>query len=133
LQESHRRLRRCLVAAALAIGGRAEPASPTQPARASKDDAAAPTFARDVMPVLGRYCEDCHGAKHQHGGLQLDSYADLMRGGDSGPVVVPGDPAASLLIAKIERRDRPPMPPKRRLPAAAVARIRAWIAAGAEP
>ena len=91
------------------------------------------TFARDVKPVLGRYCEECHGAKHQHGGLQLDGYADLMRGGESGPVVVPGDPAASLLVAKIERRDRPPMPPKRRLSAAAIARIRAWIAAGAEP
>jgi hypothetical protein len=131
LQESHRRLRLCLVAAALAISASARPAPP------SGEDGEAPTptvtFARDVMPVLGRYCEDCHGAKHQHGGLQLDGYADLMRGGDSGPAVVPGDPASSLLVAKIERRDRPAMPPKRRLPAAVIARIRAWIAAGAEP
>jgi hypothetical protein len=100
---------------------------------ADADTVRAPTFARDVMPVLGRYCDGCHGATKQHGGLELDGYADLMRGGDSGPAVVPGDPAASLLVAKIERRDRPPMPPKRRLPAAAIARIRAWIAAGAIP
>ena len=56
-----------------------------------------------------------------------------MRGGDAGPVVVAGDADDSLLVAKIEHRDRPSMPPRRRLPAPAIALIRAWIAAGAPP
>jgi hypothetical protein len=54
-----------------------------------------------------------------------------MRGGDTGPVVIPGDPRSSLLVAKIERRHRPAMPPRRKMPTAAVRLIRAWIAAGA--
>ena len=92
-----------------------------------------PSFARDVMPTLGRYCESCHGMKEQHGGLRLDNYDNLMRGGDSGPAVIPGDAKKSLLLAKIEHRDRPSMPPRKWLPKAAIARIRAWIAAGAQP
>ena len=92
-----------------------------------------PTFARDVMPALGRYCETCHGDKEQHGGLRLDNYDNLMRGGDSGPAVIAGDPKKSMLIAKIEHRDRPSMPPRKWLPKPIIARIKAWVAAGAEP
>jgi len=107
-------------------------------AAASKKEAAAepeepPTFARDVMPALGRYCEFCHGEKEQHGGLRLDNYDNLMRGGDSGPAVIAGDAKKSMLIAKIEHRDRPSMPPRRWLPKPIIARIKAWVAAGAQP
>ena len=83
------------------------------------------------MPTLGRYCESCHGMREQHGGLRLDNYDNLMRGGDSGPVVIARAPKDSLLLAKIEHRDRPSMPPRKWLPKAAIARIRAWIIAGA--
>jgi len=109
--------------AAAAVGKPAEPPEPPEP----------PSFARDVMPTLGRYCEHCHGARQQHGGLRLDNYENLMRGGDGGPVVIPGDPRGSVLVAKIEHRERPSMPPRKWLPKAAIARIRAWVAAGAEP
>ena len=106
-------------------------------AKSSKDVDAEPeeppTFARDVMPALGRYCENCHGDKEQHGGLRLDNYDNLMRGGDSGPVIVAGDPKKSVLIAKIEHRDKPVMPPRKWLPKPIIARIKAWVAAGAEP
>ena len=85
------------------------------------------------MPTLGRYCESCHGDREQHGGLRLDNYDNLMRGGDSGPVVIASDARGSLLVAKIEHRDKPYMPPRKWIPKAAIARIRAWIAAGAEP
>jgi hypothetical protein len=71
--------------------------------------------------------------REQHGGLRLDNYDNLMRGGDSGPVVIARDPQKSLLIAKIEHRDRPSMPPRKWVPKAAIAKIRAWISAGAEP
>jgi mono/diheme cytochrome c family protein len=88
-------------------------------------------YARDVAPILARWCVGCHGGREPHAGLSLDSYVGVLRGGDTGPVVISGDPDGSLLVAKIERRDRPAMPPRRKLPAAAVRLIRAWIAAGA--
>jgi hypothetical protein len=93
----------------------------------------APTFARDVQPLVQRWCVRCHGPREQHGGLRLDSYPAIMRGGDSGPAVIPGDPTSSLIVAKVERRDRPPMPPRRALPRSAIARLRAWIGDGARP
>ena len=91
------------------------------------------TFAHDVAPVLEHWCVPCHGGDEPHGGLRLDSFAGIMEGGDAGPAVVPGSPTDSLLIAKIERRHRPSMPPRRRFPAPLIALIRAWIAAGAPP
>jgi len=115
---------RRLLAAALGLAAVA-PARASAPPRSS--------FARDVAPILDRWCVGCHGADEAQAGLRLDSYAGLMRGGDEGPPVVAGDPGSSLLVAKIERRHRPPMPPRRRLPAAQVARIHAWIADGALP
>ncbi|HZL18024.1 MAG TPA: c-type cytochrome domain-containing protein [Polyangia bacterium] len=90
------------------------------------------SFERDVAPVLERWCVGCHGPTEQRGGLRLDEFVWVMRGGDTAPAVAPGDPAGSLLVTKIERRSRPAMPPRRTLPAPLVARLRAWIA-GAPP
>jgi mono/diheme cytochrome c family protein len=92
-----------------------------------------PSFSREVAPLFDRWCIRCHGAREQEGGLRLDSYLGVMRGGDTAPAVTPGDPEGSLLVAKIERRDRPAMPPRRSLPAPVIVRLRAWIAAGAPP
>src|SRR5580698_9500661 len=75
------------------------------------------TFARDVAPVLDRWCVSCHSGDEPEGGLRLDSFEGVMRGGDAGPAVVAGDPQGSLLVAKIERRHRPSMPPRRRFQA----------------
>ncbi len=108
--------------------------APTCPATAAPPPPARPvSFARDVAPILEHWCVACHGAREAHAELRLDSLAAVMRGGDTGPVVVPGNPADSLLLAKIEHRHRPTMPPRRRMPAPAIALIRAWIAAGAAP
>ena len=109
-------------------------APPTRGAAAAVPPPARPVgFARDVAPILDRWCISCHSGSDADASLRLDSLGGVMRGGDAGPVVVPGDADGSLLVAKIEHRDRPSMPPRRRLPAPAVARIRAWIAAGATP
>jgi mono/diheme cytochrome c family protein len=91
------------------------------------------SFAAEVAPLFARYCVECHGPGKSHASLRLDSYEGVLRGGDAGPAVVAADPEESLLVAKIERRDRPAMPPRRRLPKAAVASIREWIASGAAP
>jgi hypothetical protein len=102
-------------------------------AAGTRQSARPESFARDVAPILDRWCVSCHGGNDADASLRLDSLGGVMRGGDAGPVVVPGNADDSLLVAKIEHRDRPTMPPRRRLPAAAVALIRAWVAAGAPP
>jgi hypothetical protein len=108
--------------------------APNRAAAAGAPDAAQSiTYARDVAPLLDRWCVSCHGADEVEGGLRLDSFEAVLRGGDTGPAVIPADPKASLLVAKIERRHRPSMPPRRKLPASTVTRIRMWISAGAPP
>jgi mono/diheme cytochrome c family protein len=58
-------------------------------------------FARDVQPILSTRCYSCHGAKNQMSGLRLDRRDDALRGGYSGPVIVPGKAAESKLILRV--------------------------------
>ena len=55
-------------------------------------------FEKEVRPVLAENCYSCHGPKKQKSGLRLDSRDFILKGGEVGPVVVPGNPAASRLI-----------------------------------
>ena len=91
----------------------------------------APAFGADIAPVLAQHCVRCHNSTDPNGGLRLDSYERLIRGGDTGPSVKPGDAQNSLLIQKVEHRDRPVMPPRKWLPKATISMLRAWIDAGA--
>jgi len=90
--------------------------------------------ASRIGALLAIRCGECHGGDDPQGGLALDSAAALSRGGDSGPVIVPGDADASLLVRAVRRQDRSvaPMPPDEPLVADDVALVEAWIAAGAE-
>ena len=59
-------------------------------------------FARDLAPVLAERCTGCHGDGQQNSGqLDLSTFDGLLRGGENGPILVPGDPAESLLIGKL--------------------------------
>ncbi len=91
-------------------------------------------FARDVEPILHQRCYLCHGSQQQMSGLRLDSRDAALAGGLSGPAVVPGDPAASALIARVSSdRSGFRMPPGDDvLSGEEVAALRAWIAEGAE-
>lgn len=93
-----------------------------------------PSYARDVRPFLVRYCLECHHAKEPEGGLNLETVAALLEGGKRGPAVVPGKPDAGPLVRMIEAKLKPVMPPKKaRQPSAAeVAKVRAWVLAGAK-
>jgi hypothetical protein len=92
-------------------------------------------FERKIRPVLVEHCYKCHSAEHkaEKGGLRLDSRERMLQGGESGPAVVPGKPAESLLLKAIRHADdTPKMPPKGdRLAATVVTDFEAWIAAGA--
>jgi len=101
---------------------------------ASKDHAAGVEFfEKQVRPLLVKHCLECHSSadgKTVKGGLALDSRAAWMAGGESGPVIVPGDPDASLLIEAV-RYDGYEMPPKGKLSAKEIAVFERWVKLGA--
>ena len=70
-------------------------------------------FDRDVRPLLARHCQACHGPSKQKGGLRLDLKSAAFKGGDSGPAIVTGKAAESLIVqlASGQEEDRV-MPPK---------------------
>jgi len=89
-----------------------------------------PTFERDVRPILKTYCFDCHGAEEKlSGGLDLRLRRFALQGGESGPAIEVGQPAASLLIERMRSGEMPPFAKK--VPPEKIAQIEAWIAAGA--
>ena len=67
-------------------------------------------FEKHVRPVLAEHCYSCHGPKKQNAGLRLDTTAGLRAGGDSGPVIIPGQPEKSLLLRAVRRETDSPMP-----------------------
>jgi hypothetical protein len=87
-------------------------------------------FERHVRSALVEHCQRCHGPKKQMGGLRLDSREALLKGGDNGLVVKPGDPAASRLIKAIRHEGDLKMPPKTKLPDATIAALTAWVKTG---
>jgi hypothetical protein len=91
-------------------------------------------FESKVRPVFADHCVECHGPTKASGGLRLDSREALLKGGDSGPAVAPGDVASSLLAIAIKHDEDEfvQMPPKKALPPQVVADLNAWIAAGAK-
>ncbi|HJT77801.1 MAG TPA: PSD1 and planctomycete cytochrome C domain-containing protein, partial [Gemmataceae bacterium] len=97
------------------------------PARAES----APRFEQDVRPVLAAHCLRCHGeGKKPKAGLDLRTPAAMLRGGESGPALVPGSAEKSLFLQMIRKGE---MPPKSnpRLTAAEIDLLRRWIDAGA--
>jgi len=90
-------------------------------------------FERKIRPLLAEKCYKCHSANSEKvkGGLLLDSRAGVRAGGDSGPVVMPGNPAQSLLIKAVRGEDPDlQMPPKEKLSADAVANLERWVKMG---
>lgn len=96
------------------------------------DPAQVEFFESKIRPVLVANCQECHSSssKSLKGGLQLDFREGLLKGGDSGPAIVPGKPEESLLL-KALKYDGVEMPPKGRLPANVVADFEQWIRSGA--
>ena len=88
-------------------------------------------FERSVRPILVEQCSGCHGSEKQNGGLRVDSLAALLQGGDTGPAIVPGKSAQSLLVQAVQRSEDLAMPPDGPLKPQQVAALRHWIDAGA--
>ena len=89
-------------------------------------------FESRVRPILVDKCFKCHGEKKQSNGLRLDSREAALKGGDSGPALVAGKPDESLLVQAVAQTHAElKMPPSGKLPDAAVAALRQWVAQGA--
>jgi len=98
--------------------------------------AAAPTYEREIAPILRTYCSGCHNERDQEGEFSVETFASLRRGGvGSGDPVVPGDAATSVMIQRIQSHEEDHMPPadEPQVPPADLAVLQAWIAAGASP
>lgn len=91
-------------------------------------------FEKRIRPVLSEQCYKCHSSTSEKlkGGLMLDSREALLKGGDTGPSVVPGNLEKSLLVSAIRWSDPDlQMPPKHKLEPAQEADLEAWVKAGA--
>lgn len=88
-----------------------------------------------IVPLMLLRCVPCHGGRRKEGGLDLRTRESILRGGQSGPVVIPGDPDNSLIVRRIQNEQ---MPPRRQLVSVSVKPmestelelLRSWISAG---
>jgi mono/diheme cytochrome c family protein len=92
----------------------------------------------DVLPIFQMRCVLCHGKRRQEGGLDLRTQAARIKGGKSGPALIPGNPDQSLLMKRIVAGEMPPgkmlfeyavRPPD----SSEVETLRKWIAGGCSP
>jgi hypothetical protein len=107
------------------------------------------TFDKDIKPLFEASCVQCHGAQKPKGLLRLDTLQGVLKGGEEGKVLVPGDSAKSKLVVAVSglnpkfmmppkpREGRAPAggqqrPPAKPLTAEEVGLVRAWIDQGAK-
>lgn len=89
-------------------------------------------FEKHVRPVLIDNCYVCHGEAQQIAGLRLDVFSAMLRGGETGHAVVPGEPENSLLVQAITyEHDVFKMPPTGKLPDEDIENLTAWVKMGA--
>jgi hypothetical protein len=98
----------------------------------------APTFNRDIRPILAEHCFECHGQdeKSRKGGLRLDVREGALQGGKSKKrTILPGEPEKSELIARITTHDQdelmPPTEEKKPVSSAQIELLKEWIRGGA--
>ena len=94
-------------------------------------------YVKQISPILDANCFACHGEGKVKGGLRMDSYNLLMKGGKDGLAIVPGSPEKSLLLQRVTlpsshkqfmpAEGKPPLKPEE------IARIKAWVEQGASP
>ncbi|MBP90237.1 MAG: hypothetical protein CMJ64_26600 [Planctomycetaceae bacterium] len=103
----------------------------------SKEGGVGVVTQHDVLPYLYTRCVVCHGRRKQEAELDLRSFASILKGGKSGPAIVPGKPEESLLLKRVLAKDMPP--PKeliragiRPLESSEIDLITRWISQGAK-
>jgi len=104
----------------------------TTASAAETPDSGMEFFEAKIRPVFVAHCQECHSSasKSLKGGLQLDHREGVLKGGDSGPIIVANQPDSSLLI-KALKFDGLEMPPRGKLPGSVTADFEQWIRMGA--
>ena len=112
---------------------------PPQGALDTKQETETPAFTADqlrqfethVRPILDEHCLKCHGSTKQWASLRLDSREAILKGGDSGPAAVAGEPNESLLIRAVRHDDENlKMPQDDRLTDAQIEILTNWVKSG---
>ena len=122
------------VAAAQAAEPPAPPAPPTPGVPSAPDEAGIHFFETKIRPLLAGECYSCHSvsAKKLKAKLFTDSLAGILKGGESGPALVPGQPEKSKIIEAVGYKNQDlQMPPDSKLTDAQVADLTQWVKLGA--
>ena len=90
-------------------------------------------FENKIRPIFSSSCLECHSAEKGKvkGGLNMDSRETVLKGGETGPALEPGNAAKSLLIKAVTWEDDLQMPPKKKLSAEEIAALKEWVTMGA--
>lgn len=99
----------------------------TLSARGSDDTAS--FSSSGAQAIFDKNCVKCHGPLEHKSGLELDTMEAALKGNEDGPVIIPGKPVESKIIAVLSPDADPHMPPKKQLTKEDVARLRAWVSA----
>ena len=93
-----------------------------------------PDFDREIKPFVVRSCVSCHNAESKRGGFRMDSARAILKGGNSGPAVLPGKSGDSIIIHAVTGKENvEQMPPKgAKLSKDEISLLRSWIDSGAK-
>lgn len=113
-----------------------EPSAPTLKPEQIGDEGV-PFFSTAIAPVLNDKCVSCHGPEKSKGGLRLDSFEALAKGGDGGAAIVPGKSGEGTMLERmllpLDSDDHMPPDGKPQPSSDEIALLRWWIDAGASP
>ncbi|WP_166828348.1 c-type cytochrome domain-containing protein [Thalassoroseus pseudoceratinae] len=93
-----------------------------------------PDYAKDVAPILRKYCTGCHNQEDKEGGLSLETFAQINAGGKHGPALTAGSVDSSRMIAMMTGKAKPVMPPDGLdVPTEAeIETLKSWVESGAK-
>ncbi len=117
----------CILGLIFASAGYCQPALAQFP-----DPLKVERFEKHIRPLIVRHCYECHSAASSEvkGGLRLDYRDALLKGGESGPAIVPGNASESLLLAAVKHEGLE-MPPGKKLSESEIGELSDWITQGA--
>ena len=92
------------------------------------------SYTKEIKPLFDKYCVGCHNVDLKKGGVLLETYEDLKKGGNNGDLLVPGKSADSLLYKTLLGKDALIMPPKNNIGPMPkeIELIKKWIDEGAK-
>lgn len=90
-------------------------------------------FENKIRPIFSQHCFECHSSEKgkNKGSFSMDSREEILKGGETGPAITPGDAKGSLLIKVVTWEDDLQMPPKKKLAPEQIEDLKKWVAMGA--